>query len=68
MIIPHEDTYWNDADNTLIAEADTLVYKTKVDFMTKHNIVDLPDPRSHAPAAARLHVLRHGARGRPRSR
>lgn len=39
MIIPHEDTYWNDADNTLIAEADTLVYKTKIDFMTKHNIV-----------------------------
>jgi putative NIF3 family GTP cyclohydrolase 1 type 2 len=39
MIIPHEDTYWNDADNTQIAEADTLVYKTKVDFMTTHNIV-----------------------------
>src|SRR5262249_58731182 len=26
-------------DNTLIAEADTLIYKTKVDFMTKHDIV-----------------------------
>jgi putative NIF3 family GTP cyclohydrolase 1 type 2 len=39
MIISHEDTYWNDPDNTLIAEADTLVYKTKVDFMTKHDIV-----------------------------
>jgi putative NIF3 family GTP cyclohydrolase 1 type 2 len=39
LIIPHEDTYWNDADNTLIAEADPLVYKTKVDFMTAHNIV-----------------------------
>jgi putative NIF3 family GTP cyclohydrolase 1 type 2 len=39
MIIPHEDTYWNDPDNTLIAEADALVYKTKVDFMAKHNIV-----------------------------
>src|SRR5215210_3360427 len=38
LIIPHEDTYWNDADNTVIAEADTLVYKTKVDFMTKNNI------------------------------
>ena len=25
MIIPHEDTYWNDPDNTLITEADTLV-------------------------------------------
>ena len=39
MLIPHEDTYWNDADNTSIAEADTLVYQTKVDFMKKHNIV-----------------------------
>ena len=39
MIIPHEDTYWNDPDNTAIAEADTLVYKTKVDFMAKHDIV-----------------------------
>ena len=38
LVIPHEDTYWNDADNTLIAEADTLVYKTKIDFMTKNNI------------------------------
>src|SRR6187431_2260074 len=39
MIIAHEDTYWNDADNTLVAEADTLVYRTKIDFMTTHNIV-----------------------------
>ena len=34
MIIPHEDTYWNDADNTLIAEADSLVYRAKIDFMS----------------------------------
>src|SRR5436190_7511355 len=39
MIVPHEDTYWNDPDNTTIAEADTLVYKTKVDFMARHDIV-----------------------------
>jgi putative NIF3 family GTP cyclohydrolase 1 type 2 len=39
MIIPHEDTYWNDADNTLIAEADTLVHRAKIDFMAKHDIV-----------------------------
>jgi hypothetical protein len=39
MIIPHEDTYWNDADNTLIAEVDPLVYQKKIDFMTKHNVV-----------------------------
>src|SRR3954447_3748487 len=39
MIVPHEDTYWNDPDNTLIAEADTLVYRKKVDFMREHDIV-----------------------------
>ena len=39
MIIPHEDTYWNDPDDTLIAGEDPLVYKTKVDFMAKNNIV-----------------------------
>ena len=38
LIIPHEDTYWNDADNTTIAEADPLVYKTKIGFMAKHDI------------------------------
>jgi len=39
MIIPHEDTYWNDPDNTLIAEADPLVYRKKIDFMTAHDVV-----------------------------
>ena len=39
MIVTHEDTFWNDPDNTTIAEADTLVYKTKVAFMTTHDIV-----------------------------
>ena len=38
MIIPHEDTYWNDRDDTSIASVDPL-YKTKVDFMKEHNIV-----------------------------
>jgi putative NIF3 family GTP cyclohydrolase 1 type 2 len=38
MIIPHEDTYWNDADNTSLVENDPT-YKVKVDFMAKHNIV-----------------------------
>lgn len=38
MIIPHEDTYWNDADNTSLVESDPT-YKVKVDFMTKNNIV-----------------------------
>lgn len=38
MIIPHEDTYWNDADNTSIVENDP-VYKMKVDYMAAHNVV-----------------------------
>ncbi|HEY2379644.1 MAG TPA: Nif3-like dinuclear metal center hexameric protein [Terriglobia bacterium] len=38
MIIPHEDTYWNDRDDVTIVNNDPL-YKVKVDFMTKHNIV-----------------------------
>jgi len=38
MLIPHEDTYWNDGDNTTLVENDP-VYKMKVDFMTKHNVV-----------------------------
>ena len=38
MIIPHEDTYWNDADNTSLVENDPT-YKVKVDFMAKNNIV-----------------------------
>src|ERR1044071_448830 len=38
MIIPHEDTFWNDADDITVASGDPL-YQTKVDFMTKHDIV-----------------------------
>jgi putative NIF3 family GTP cyclohydrolase 1 type 2 len=38
MIIPHEDTYWNDRDDVTIVSGDPL-YKTKVDFMREHNIV-----------------------------
>jgi putative NIF3 family GTP cyclohydrolase 1 type 2 len=38
MIIPHEDTYWNDRDDVTIVSSDPL-YKAKVDFMAKHNIV-----------------------------
>ena len=38
MIVPHEDTVWNDRDDTALVSADPL-YKTKVDLMTKHNIV-----------------------------
>lgn len=38
MIIPHEDTYWNDPDKTEIVSGDPS-YKLKVDFMREHNIV-----------------------------
>ena len=38
MIVPHEDTYWNDRDDVTIVSDDAL-YKTKVDFMRQHDIV-----------------------------
>ena len=38
MIIPHEDTYWNDRDNTAVVNGDP-VYAAKADFMRQHNIV-----------------------------
>lgn len=38
MIIPHEDTFWNDRDDVSIVNGDPL-YQTKLDFLTRHNIV-----------------------------
>ena len=38
MIIPHEDTFWNDRDDPAIVDKDPL-YKTKLDLITKHDIV-----------------------------
>ena len=38
MIIPHEDTWWNDPDNTKDLQENAL-YKQKLDFITKNNIV-----------------------------
>ena len=38
MIIPHEDTYWNDHDDITIVSADPS-YKLKVDFMREHDVV-----------------------------
>jgi putative NIF3 family GTP cyclohydrolase 1 type 2 len=38
MIIPHEDTYWNDPDKLEVVSRDPS-YKLKVDFMREHNIV-----------------------------
>jgi putative NIF3 family GTP cyclohydrolase 1 type 2 len=38
MIVPHEDTYWNDRDDVTIVSGDPA-YKLKVDFMREHDIV-----------------------------
>jgi putative NIF3 family GTP cyclohydrolase 1 type 2 len=38
MIVPHEDTFWNDRDDVTVVEKDPL-YQTKVDLLRKHNIV-----------------------------
>ena len=38
MIVPHEDTYWNDRDDTTVVGGDPL-YAAKVDFMRRNNIV-----------------------------
>ena len=38
MIIPHEDTFWNDRDDGRIVSRDPL-YKTKVDLLQQKNIV-----------------------------
>ena len=38
MIIPHEDTYWNDRDDITLVSGDPL-YQTKVGFLRKNNIV-----------------------------
>ncbi len=38
MMIPHEDTYWNDRDDVSIVSGDPA-YKQKVDFMSEHDIV-----------------------------
>ena len=38
MMIPHEDTYWNDADDLSLVDKDPS-YKLKVDYMRAHNIV-----------------------------
>jgi putative NIF3 family GTP cyclohydrolase 1 type 2 len=38
MLIPHEDTYWNDRDDVSAVSGDPA-YKLKVDFMREHDIV-----------------------------
>jgi putative NIF3 family GTP cyclohydrolase 1 type 2 len=38
MIIPHEDTFWSDSDDTSVVSGDPL-YQAKVDFMAKHDVV-----------------------------
>ena len=38
MIVPHEDTFWNDRDDVNVVSDDPL-YRTKVELMRKHNVV-----------------------------
>lgn len=38
MIIPHEDTFWNDRDDVSVVNGDPL-YQPKVDLLRSHNIV-----------------------------
>lgn len=38
MIIPHEDTFWNDADDVTVVDGDPL-YAQKVDLLQRNNIV-----------------------------
>jgi putative NIF3 family GTP cyclohydrolase 1 type 2 len=38
MIIPHEDTFWNDRDDTAVVDEDPL-YRTKRDLIATHNVV-----------------------------
>ena len=38
MIVPHEDTYWNDRDDLTIVSGDPS-YKLKVDYMRDHDVV-----------------------------
>jgi len=37
MIVPHEDTFWNDRDDISSVSADAL-YKQKVEFLTRHHV------------------------------
>jgi putative NIF3 family GTP cyclohydrolase 1 type 2 len=38
MIIPHEDTFWNDRDDVTVVKDDPL-YQAKANLLKKHNIV-----------------------------
>ena len=38
MVIPHEDTYWNDRDDTKDLTSNAL-YKMKTEFVTKNDMV-----------------------------
>jgi putative NIF3 family GTP cyclohydrolase 1 type 2 len=38
LIIPHEDTFWNDRDDTTVVSAEPL-FTTKSELLAKHNIV-----------------------------
>ena len=61
MIIPHEDTFWNDRDDVASSPAIRST-SAKLELLTKHERRGVPHPRPHARAAARLHLRRLGAR------
>ena len=65
MIIPHEDTFWNDRDDQAIV-ADDALYKAKLELLTKHNVVVFRIHDHMHAAAAGLHLRRLGAGHRPR--
>ena len=39
MIIPHEDTYWNDRDDQALVSGDPLVYRQKMEYLAAHGVV-----------------------------
>ena len=55
LIIPHEDTYWNDAGQHVDRGSRHPGLQDEGGLHDDAQHRDLPDPRSHAPAAAGLH-------------
>ena len=52
MIIPHEDTFWNDRDDQAIV-ADDALYKEKLELLDEAQRRGLPHPRPHARCSGR---------------
>ena len=65
MIIPHEDTFWNDRDDQADRRRRRAV-QGEARTADEAQRRGLPHPRPHARAAAGLHLRRLGAGHRPR--